>query len=661
MSSFDIGLSALNAAMKALDVVGNNVSNASTEGYHKQVVDLTASYSVTNGNRLVGGGVDVTGVTSVIDKYLEQEILKQQSALNQNTQEASVLTDIETAFGELSTSSTGLSTSISNYFNALSSLSAHPDEISYQNEVLTTGEEMAGQFNTLGKYLNNLKVETKLQVDNDVKQINTLSGQIAELNGNIQHIEMTGGHANNLVDQRDALISKMSQLTGVQTQEMDNGVVDVSVFGVSVVVGTDTINLETGLQSDGKLGISAAGAYAYDTTADGGNIGGLLEIYNNTVNGISTNLDTLAGSIIQQVNKCHVQGVGTDGSFTELDGQTMSSGSIGDYVPPVNNGESFFVRVTYTDPTTKKVTVTRQEIGVSTAESLSDIADDISTHITGLSATAYNNKLSIQASANYKFDFLPAVLPEPTGTTGTFAGSSSPTVSVSGTYTGDKNQTFTFRVVGNGSVGNGTLNLEVKDGAGKVVDNLNIGSGYAAGDELDFGYGVKVEIGSGALSENDSFQVGAYSDTDTSGLLSTVGMNTFFTGTSATDIAVSSELTDNPGRVASASGADGTDNNNATKLASLSDLKIDDLNSMTISDYYQQLVTNIGEQASVKKTAQTNSEDLILSLTNQESNVSGVDINEESAKMLVYEQMFQAASKYITTVNNSITSLMDIL
>ena len=101
MSSIDIGLSALNAAMKALDVVGNNVSNASTEGYHKQVVDLTPSYSVSDGNMLVGGGVDVTGVTSVVDKYLEQEILRQQSTLSQTTQEANTLSDIETAFGEL--------------------------------------------------------------------------------------------------------------------------------------------------------------------------------------------------------------------------------------------------------------------------------------------------------------------------------------------------------------------------------------------------------------------------------------------------------------------------------------------------------------------------------------------------------------------------------
>ena len=142
---------------------------------------MSPSYSVSNGNLLVGGGVDVTGVTSVVDKYLEQEILKQQSTLNQNTQESNTLSDIETAFGELSTSSTGLSTYISNFFNAISNLSAHPDEISYQNEVLATGGEMTNQFNTLGKYLDNLKAETKLQADDDVKQINMLSGQIAKL------------------------------------------------------------------------------------------------------------------------------------------------------------------------------------------------------------------------------------------------------------------------------------------------------------------------------------------------------------------------------------------------------------------------------------------------------------------------------------------------
>ena len=79
---------------------------------------------------------------------------------------------------------------------------------------------------------------------------------------------------------------------------------------------------------------------------------------------------------------------------------------------------------------------------------------------------------------------------------------------------------------------------------GKLIDTLNIGSGYAAGDELDLGNGIEIAVGAGDLNDGDNFAVDAYANTDTSGLLATVGMNTFFTGTSATDIAVSSELAD---------------------------------------------------------------------------------------------------------------------
>ena len=257
-----------------------------------------------------------------------------------------------------------------------------------------------------------------------------------------------------------------------------------------------------------------------------------------------TDLDTLASSIIQQVNKCHVQGIGTDGSFTKLNGQTMPSDSISDYVPPVSDG-SFFIRVTYTDPNTKQVTVTRQQINVSTTESLGDIANAIS-NVPGLNATAYNNKLNIQADANYKFDFLPAVQSEPTRCC--YTANNYPSVSVSGVYTGTENQTFTCIATGSGSVGNGTLNLEVEDGDGKVVDTFNIGSGYAAGDELDLGNGIEISVGSGDLNAGDNFAVDAYANTDTSGLLATVGLNTFFTGSSATDIAVSSDLADNAGQ-----------------------------------------------------------------------------------------------------------------
>jgi flagellar hook-associated protein 1 FlgK len=655
MANFDIGLTGLNAARKGLDVIGNNIANAATEGYRRQKIDLTPAFARLDGSTMIGGGVDIGGVTSLVNNFLEQEILRQQSSLSQVSQEASTLKNVETSFGELSSSS-GLSAAIDKYFNSLKDLSAHPDQIAYQNEVLSAGDMMAGQFRTLGNFFVNLESQIKLQAENVVDQINSLAGQIATLNENIQSIEMNGSQANNLVDQRDQLVTKMSELTGVEVQQRDYGVVDVSIGGIPVVMGATTMQLSAGLQDDSLLGITPSGTYAYQTTVEGGQLGGLLALYNGQVHDIHSDIDTLATSIIQQVNQYHVQGVGTDGAFTGLNGKVMSSQDVSDFVPPVTNG-SFFIRLTYTDPVSHEVTVTRHEISVNTTDTLGDVADAIS-NVTGLSASAGDDKLSIQADANYKFDFLPASLPEPTSST--FTGSPPPSVSVSGVYTGTENQTFTFTVVGSGEVGNGTLQLQVRDGDSNLIDTLNIGSGYAAGDKLDFGNGIKIAVGSGQLNAGDIFGVKSFANTDTSGLLATIGMNTFFTGNNASNMAVSDDIADSPGRIASAMGPDLTDNANAKRLASLGDTTIDGLGSMTAGEFYRKLVTEVGQQVSLKQTLQTNGENLIQSLTNQQSDISGVDINEEAAQMIVFQQMFQASAKYLSTVQTTITTLMNI-
>ncbi len=656
MSSFDIGLTGLDAARKGLDVVANNIANAATEGYHRQRVEFTPAFARQDGNTMMGGGVDISSVTRIIDNFLEQEILRQQSLLSQSSQESSMLKSIEISLGELG-SGIGLSVAIDDFFNALSDLSAHPDQIAYQNQVLSAGEAMAGQFRTLGDFLNDLELQIKTQVENVVDQINSLADQIASLNENIQRIEMNGSEANNLTDQRDQLIMQLSELAGVQTQAREFGVVDVSVGSVPVVTGTTSTHLEAGLKTETQLGITPAGATVYETSIDGGQLGGLLALYNGTVDDIHTDLDTLAASIIQQVNQYHVQGVGSEGSFSELSGRTMPTGSIGDFEPPVSSG-SVFIRLTYTDPVTHAQTITRHQIDIDpTTDTLTTVAAAISA-ITGLSAIVSSNRLQIQADSNYKFDFIPAALPEPTDTT--FTGSPPPEISVSGIYTGDENQTFTFTVVGSGEVGNGTLELEVRDGDNNLIDTLNIGSGYAAGDLLDFDNGIKIAVGSGTLNAGDSFEVDVFANTDTSGLLSAIGMNTFFSGTNTSDMSLASDMMDSPGRVASSMGTDLTDNGNVQQLASVRNLEIDDLDSMTISQFYRKLVTDVGQQLSAKQTVQTNNEALMQSLINQQSNISGVDINEEAAQMLVFQQMFQAMAKYLGTVQNTISTLYEI-
>jgi flagellar hook-associated protein 1 FlgK len=653
MDSFSIGISGLSAAQKALDIIGNNIANAATEGYHRQRINLTPAYVTEVGSLLLGGGVDLDSITRVIDSFLEQEILRQRSSLEQVSQEYAMLRTIEGTFGELSEGS-GLSAAIDNFFNALQDLSAHPTEGIWQRQAVTAAETMANQFRTLGEFFTTLETQIRLEADNTIVQINSLINKIAELNGNIQRLEVTGGQANNLRDQRDQCIAELSALVGVETQDREYGVVDVSVAGIPVVVGNSVIELEVGLTEDGDLGVSIVGAYNYNSNVQGGRLGGLLSLKNVLVAGFHSDLDSLASAIIQQINQYHVQGVGSDGSFTELMGWSMASEDLADFDPPVTDGK-VYIRVI----NTSTGAVTRSSVDIdATNDSLTDVATNISA-ITGLSASVVSSRLRIQADTGYEFDFLPAVLPEPTNSN--LNGTSPPTMSVSGIYTGTSNHTFTFTVLDTGTIGNGTVRIQVENGASEVVTTLNVGSGYAAGDPLEVYDGIKISLSTGDLVLNDTFEVDAFASTDTSDFFAAVGLNTFFSGNDAENMAVCLDVSNSPGRVATALGAEMTDNANALRMAGLSDQAINSLNSLTPGEFYRQLITDIGQQVSVKQISEDNLDVILQNLANQQSEISGVNINDEAAQMLVFEQMFQAMAKYLSTVQSSMLTIMEII
>ncbi|MHC4720183.1 MAG: flagellar hook-associated protein FlgK [Planctomycetota bacterium] len=652
MDSFSVGLSGLDAAKKALDIIGNNVANAATPGYHRQRVEFSPAYMSEVGGILLGGGVDFEGVTRLVDSFLEGEILRQQSSLDQVSQELATLRTIENSFGELSTDS-GLSRAIDEFFSALQDLSAHPGELIWQGQAISAAEAMAIRFRTMGEFLTTLESQIILEAGNTVGRINTLLGEIAELNFKIKTLQIAGGEANNLQDQRDQCITDLAKLIGVQTVDREYGVVDVTIGGLPGVTGNTATELEVGLNEAGKLGVTVAGTFNYRTDLQGGRLGGLLSLKNELVYEVHEDLDDLASAIIQQINQYHVQGAGPAGSFTELTGWSMLDEDLADFDPPVVDGK-IYIRVINTS--TGQITRNEVDVDVST-DTLTTLATKI-TAITGLSASVVSSRLNIQADSNYEFDFLPAVLPEPTNSTLT---GSPPTISVSGIYTGTKNQTFTFTVIGTGSVGNGTLQLEVENGDGEVVTTLNVGAGYAAGDKLDIGNGIKISLSTGDLNDSETFEVDAFGSTDTSGVLAAAGLNTFFSGNSALDIAVCSEISAEPRRVATSLGPDMTDNANALRMAGLGEQAISTLDGLAPGEFYRQLVTNLGQTVSVKQMQEDNIEVIVQNLTEQQGEISGVDINDEAAKMLVFQQMFQAMAKYLNTVHTAIQSIMDIM
>jgi len=205
------------------------------------------------------------------------------------------------------------------------------------------------------------------------------------------------------------------------------------------------------------------------------------------------------------------------------------------------------------------------------------------------------------------------------------------------------------------------LQITVTDGDGNTVTTLNVGSDYPAGDRLDIGNGIKIALGIGDLADGNTFEVDAFADTDTSGVLAAAGINAFFSGSNASNIAVCSDISAAPGRIATALRDDMADNNNALRMVALRDQAVSDLDSLTPGEYYRRLITDIGQQVSVKQTHQQNVEAMVQNLANQQSEVSGVNINDEAARMLIFEQMFKAMAKYLSTLQSSLSTIMEII
>ena len=153
----------------------------------------------------------------------------------------------------------------------------------------------------------------------------------------------------------------------------------------------------------------------------------------------------------------------------------------------------------------------------------------------------------------------------------------------------------------------------------------------------------------------------AFATTDTAGFLAAAGMNTFFSGASASEMRVCDDVLDAPDRIATAFGADLTDNTGALRLAALRDEVVADLAGMTPGEYYQRTVANLGQEVALRESRQENIEAMLQNLQKQQNDVSSVNTNDEAALLLVYQQMFQAAAKYLSTLQATMTTLMDML
>ncbi|MGB0125007.1 MAG: flagellar hook-associated protein FlgK, partial [Silvibacterium sp.] len=252
-TAFNIATGALNADQAALTVVSNNVANANTTGYTREVASWQENDPVTINGQSYGEGVTMTGPVSQRDLALEQALQQQGQVASASSARLTALQQVQTIFNQVTTANSGSSTSATNgieqdmsqFFDSLSSLESSPADTALRQQVLTSATNLAGDFQTASSQLSTQQTSLDQQTGSLVTQVNSLTQSLAGLNQQIQSAS-PNSDAGTLEDQRQQDLQQLSQLVGIhQIQTENNGLEITTSNGALLVSGNQSFSLST--------------------------------------------------------------------------------------------------------------------------------------------------------------------------------------------------------------------------------------------------------------------------------------------------------------------------------------------------------------------------------------------------------------------------------
>lgn len=320
MSSFSglqVGLSSLMAQRRALDVTGQNLANVGTEGYSRQRVDLASnSGPITPAifSRWEGGGLGVTSgsISRARDQFLELRGYQEHAAQSRLQQVQTALARVEMAVGE--PSDTALAAQLADFWAGWDDVANRPEDLAARTQLLERATTLAAGFNRTANDLAQLRSTTVDQLGAVVAEVNATAARIAELNGTIQGAVGSGLSPNDLMDQRDVLISRLADRVGVTVRNGEAGTVDVFVGGTALVRGTTAEALE--LTVDPGPAQTATVRWVKDGLAatTSGQVGGMLEAANDVLPRYQAAIEAVAAEVASTVNTVHATGFDLDGN-----------------------------------------------------------------------------------------------------------------------------------------------------------------------------------------------------------------------------------------------------------------------------------------------------------------------------------------------------------
>ncbi len=635
-----IATSALATAQAGLATTGHNIANQKTPGYSRQLVVQTSLGGQNLGGGYIGSGSTVETVQRVYNEFIAKQVVAAQGSASQLQSYADQIGKINNMLAD---SSTGLTPVIQDFFKGIQDLVNNPGASPSRQAMLSGAESLAARFQTMNGQLNAVREGVNTEITASVTDINAYAQQISQLNNAISKAQNADGQPpNDLLDQRDYLVSQLAKETKVTVNKQSSG---YSVFignGQPLVVGSSVYQLTT-VASSTDLGRLQVGYVTNGTTVTlpedaitGGKLGGLIEFRNKSLDPIQNSLGRIALGIAETFNAQHRLGQDQNGNLggdffnaaqpaVNADFNNTGTAVIGATISNVSALTTSDYRVSYDG---SNYSVTR----ISDNKSMYSGATFPATTIDGVDLTmtsgpmAAGDHFMVRPTVNGAADFnvlikdlsqIAAATPIVTGATTTNTGTGAISAgSINAAFTAatvSTPVTLTYNSAGGTLTGfPATMPVTVTTNGVPTTYAAGAAVPYTAGSTISFG-GAEIKL-SGAPADGDSFKISA----NVNGL---------------------------------------GDSRNMLALGQLQTTNVLQGGTANYNTAYSQLVSLVGNKTRELQVNSAAEGGLLKQMQTTQQSESGVNLDEEAANLIQYQQAYQAAAK----VMQAVSDMFDIL
>lgn len=644
---YGIGVQALNSAQLSLLTTEHNLANVNNPGFHRQEVLQATNIALPTGAGYVGQGAQVETIRRLYNHFLDDQVL---SASSQSQFYDTYYSSIKQIDNILADPNAGLSPAIQDFFKGVNTVANDPASVPARQALLSGAEALVARFHSVSTRLEDTRNGIDTQLETVVTNINSYGSQISELNRQIVAAQsLVGQPPNDLIDQRDQLIAKLNEQIRVTTVAQDDGSYNIFIGnGQSLVVGASTfvLALRDDPSDPEQKNVAYAQGGSYVTIPqtlleNGGVLGGLLSFRRNTLEGAQNALGRVAIALAQTFNNQNQLGQDLNGA---LGGNIFSiSGTTPTIYPNENNSSSGAALLTATLSSgaagaLSTSNYTLQYASASSNYTLTRVSDGTQTVISSLPSTVDGFTIALSSGTPADGDQW-LLLPTRFGARDISVATSDPNKIAAAAPI---RSSEAIANTGSANISLGSVNT-----ASQPPLNSNLQNTVTITFTSASSYTVTDTTLGSTLATGVTYTSG--------GSISYNGWTVAISGVPAT----SDTFT-----IATNTGGIG-DNRNALALAALqtSNRLANNTSGTPTTTYqgaYSQLVSSIGNKTRETQVNSASQQTLLNDTKNSQQQLSGVNLDEEAANLLRFQQAYQAAAKMIQVGSTLFDTILGI-